>query len=87
VEAAALSAGWDARTVRSLAVDPTKGLIEVVTVRFARHDERGFAAWWNGRFQCAWLLSPLGLERLGMRTTVKIRAVADAIEGIQLTRH
>jgi len=86
VVASALAAGWSARTVRALAADPTKGLIESVTVRFARHDERGFAAWWGGRFQCAWLLGPLGFERLGMRTTLKIRSVADALNGLRLTR-
>lgn len=79
--------GWGVRAVSSLAADPRKGLIEVVTVRFARHDERGFAAWWNGRFDCAqYLRRGQFVERLGMRRSTKVRTVLDAIEGIQLTR-
>lgn len=90
VVAAAGGAGWQARTVRALAADPRKGLIESITVRARRHDERLWAAWWNGSFQHAWYLGAGGLEQLGMarvtgKRITKIRGVLDAIEGIQLT--
>ena len=57
----ALAHGWQAVLVRSVAAEPHAGLVEVVTLRLRRHDERAFAAWRNGSFDCAWL----GLERLG----------------------
>ncbi len=82
---AAIGAGWSARIVRSLAVDPRKGLIEAVTIRCSRHDERLWAAWHNGRFVCAWYWSSdAPLERLGWRSTVRARGVVDALEGRRL---
>jgi hypothetical protein len=84
---AASAAGWRAKFVWALAADPRRGLVESVTVRLTRHDERCFAAWWNRSFQGAWYFSSsTAPERLGWRTTVKIRSVLDAVEGIQLTR-
>lgn len=91
------SLGWAARLVASAAAHPSKGYVEVVTLRFRRHDERGFAAWWNGAYECGWYVGPDGLEPLAgtrMRSrrapksgAVKIRGVHDVIEGIRLTRH
>lgn len=49
----ALSLGWSVRIVRSVAAVPKLGLVLVVTLRMKRHDERCWAAWWNGRFECA----------------------------------
>ncbi len=84
---ASAASGWSSRVIRSVAAVPSKGVVEVVTVRFARHDERGFAAWWNGRFDCAqYLRRGQAIERLGWRTTTRTRGVLDVIEGIQLTR-
>ena len=90
----ALSLGWAARTVAALAADPTKGLIASVSVRFRRHDERGFAVWWNGRYECGWFVSAAGgLEALAgtrMRSRkppkgggVMIRGYQDVVEGIR----
>ena len=85
VESAALAAGWVARTVRSVAAIPRTGILEVVTVRGARHDERFWAAWWNGRFECAqYLRRGEAIERLGFRTVKARRGVMDAIEGRRL---
>lgn len=95
--ALAHSLGWVARLVASAAAHPTKGYVEVVTLRFRRHDERGFAAWWNGAYECGWFVGPDGLEPLAgtrMRSrrapksgATMIRGVHDVIEGIRLTRH
>lgn len=79
----------------ALAADPAKGLISSVTVRFSRHDERGFAAWWNGAYECGWFVSKAdGLERLaGTRMRSRkppkdsdakmIRGYQDVVEGIR----
>lgn len=64
---AALGAGWRARMVVSFAIDPVRGPLEVVTVRFRRHDEAGFAAWHGGSFEHAWYVSPAGFEPLGAK--------------------
>lgn len=87
------SLGWAARVVASLAADPGKGLIAAVTVRFSRHDERGYAAWWNGSYSGGWYVSPAGLEALAgtrMRSRkppkdggAMIRGYQDVVEGIR----
>jgi hypothetical protein len=87
VEVAALAAGWSARVVASLAAIPRTGLLAVVTVRCARHDERLWAAWWSGSFDCAQYLGPASggrVERLGWRTVKARRGVLDAINGVRL---
>jgi hypothetical protein len=63
----AQACGWAARLVGSSAADPGKGVVEVITLRAARHDERVWAAWWRGAFDVAWYLAPAGLEKLGAR--------------------
>ena len=63
---AALAAGWSARIVASLAAVPRTGLLAVVTVRARRHDERLWAAWWNGSFDTGQYLRAGGqVEKLG----------------------
>ena len=85
VGSAALAAGWAVRIVESVAAVPRTGILRVVTVRGARHDERFWAAWWNGRFECAqYLVRGCAIERLGFRTTKTRRGVMDAIEGRRL---
>lgn len=86
----AQAAGWTTRTVASIAAVPTIGLVNVVTVRCRRHDERLWAAWRNGGFDVAWYSGPSGLEKLGWarlggtrKTPLKVRGVLDAIEGIR----
>lgn len=86
------SLGWAARIVASCAIDPVKGLTSVVTVRFRRHDERGYVAWWNGRFEGGWYVGPDGLEPLAgtrMRSRkappvgTMIRGYQDVLEGVR----
>ncbi len=80
--AAALAAGWATRIVRSVAAVPRTGILEVITVRGARHDERFWAGWWNGKFECAQYWGPTaGIEVLGWRTVKARRGVMDALEG------
>ena len=88
--AGARAAGWAVRIVASVAADPTRGLVNVVTMRARRHDERCWAAWWNGAFDVAWYVGPGGLERLGWarlggkrKTPLKVRGVLDAVEGVR----
>lgn len=81
--------GWSARVVASLAAHPDKGMVDVVSLRCRRRDERIAAVWWNRSFETAWYVGPPGLERLGMRRlapgkVAKVRGVADALEGIRL---
>lgn len=71
------SLGWSGRLVASAAAHPSKGYVEVVTLRFRRHDERGFAAWWNGAYECGWYVGPDGLEPLA-GTPMSTRASAAA---------
>lgn len=90
------SLGWAARLAAALAADPAKGLISSVSLRFSRHDERGYAMWWNGAYQHGWYVGPDGLEALAgsrMRSrkapkdgSPMIRGVHDVIEGLRLTR-
>lgn len=63
----AQACGWATRLVASSAADPTKGAVRVLTLRAGRHDERVWAAWRNGAFECAWYVGPTGLERLGVK--------------------
>src|SRR5512147_146224 len=86
----AQAAGWTTRMVASIAAVPSIGLVNVVTVRARRHDERLWTAWRNGGFDVAWYSGPSGLERLGWarlggarKTPLKVRGVLDAIEGIR----
>ena len=65
VARAGIAAGWAVRVVASVAVEPAKGLVSVVTVRGRRHDERFWAAWNRGGFDTGWYVGPGGLERLG----------------------
>jgi hypothetical protein len=88
--AGAGAAGWAVRVMASSAADPTRGLVNVVTVRARRHDERVWAAWWNGSFDVAWYVGPTGLERLGWarlggkrKIPLKVRGVLDVIEGVR----
>ena len=90
------SLGWAARLVAALAADPAKGLISSVSLRFSRHDERGYAMWWNGAYREGWYVGSDGLERLAgtrMRSrkapkggALMIRGVHDVLEGLRLTR-
>lgn len=85
----ALACGWEARLVASLAADPVRGLVAVTTLRFRRHDERGFAAWWNGSYEHGyyWRVGH-GLEKLagsGMATRNKTRATAAVKKGVEWT--
>ena len=90
VGSAALAAGWAVRIVESVAAVPRTGILRVVTVRGARHDERFWAAWWQSgdkpaSFECAqYLVRGCAIERLGFRTTKTRRGVMDAINGIRL---
>jgi hypothetical protein len=77
---AARTNGWTTRVVESLAADPRKGIIEIVTLRARRHDERCWAAWWSGAYQGGWYWSreaqveALGWERLGDRVARMLKA-------------
>lgn len=82
VAAAARGVGWRVRAVEALACDPCRGVIKSLTVRFARHDEAGFAAWHNGHFAHAWLVGVRGIEKLASRRTARARSIADALEGV-----
>jgi hypothetical protein len=65
VAKAGIAAGWAVRVVASVAADPGRGILSIVTVRARRHDERLWAAWNRGGFDTAWYVGPGGLERLG----------------------
>lgn len=87
--AAALSLGWAARVLLSVAADPARGLLVCVTVRCARHDERLIAAWLNGRFDSGqYLRSGAALESLAAdRAKAALFAGgAMAIEGFTAAR-
>jgi hypothetical protein len=64
---AAHSCGWSARLIGSTAAEPTRGVVNVVTLRAARGNERVWAAWHNGAFDVAWYFGPTGMEPLGAR--------------------
>jgi len=90
VASAGRATGWSVRLVASRAAVPAKGLVEVVTARARRGDERLWAAWWNGRFDVAWRVGLDGLEQLGWarmggnrKTPLKMRGVLDAIEDVR----
>lgn len=85
VVSAALACGWATRLVRSVAADPGRGIVEVVTVRARRHDERLWAAWRNGAFDVSWYIGPSGLERVGWARLprTKRRGVLDVVEGVR----
>ncbi len=80
----ALSVGWATRVVGSVAAVPGKGVVDCVTLRCRRHDERLWAAWWNGSYDCGWYVGPTGLEQLmasRISTRVKLAASAAAKRG------
>ena len=57
---------WPVRVVVSVAADPGKGLLRVVTVRARRHDERVWAGWVNDAFDAGqYLISGASIEQLG----------------------
>jgi hypothetical protein len=63
---AAQATGWRTRCIRTVAAVPTRGLVVCITVRCARHDERVWSSWWNGRFDSAqYVRAGLAIERLG----------------------
>lgn len=85
-----VSLGWHVQYVRSVAADSRKGLIVAVSLRLARHDERAWAMWVNGRFDGAWYWhrgvggpERLGVARMGGTRAVTRRGIADAIEGVR----
>lgn len=84
----AQSTGWRAWGRRSVVAHPSRGVITVITLRCARHDERLWAAWHNGSFDsadyaCAGMDS---LEHLGWVATSTKRSVRDVLEGFYLPR-
>lgn len=56
-----LATGWAVRARYAIAIDPHKGRVETAALVCSRHEERCWAAWWGGGFECGWY----GLERLG----------------------
>jgi hypothetical protein len=77
----ALSTGWAVRLTRALAAVPRTGLLTTYALRARRHDERLWAAWWNGGFECAAYWGHAGIEILGGE---RMALLAPAVTPVEL---